>query len=113
MDVFCQGQHTDVMAWTFQVILALYGSKCRRCGTPQYPPQRICVNPDCGVVDEMEDYRFSDKRGVVFSYTADHAASSVDPPLLYGVIDSTVEADLSLSSLIVNVAHLRWVCRWK
>jgi len=70
-----------------RAILALYGSKCKRCGTPQYPPQRICVNPDCGAVNEMEDYCFSDKRGVVFSYTADHVASSVDPPLLYGMID--------------------------
>jgi len=70
-----------------KVILALYGSKCKRCGTPQYPPQRICVNPECGAVDEMEDYSFSDKRGVLFSYTADHVASSIDPPLLYGMID--------------------------
>lgn len=70
-----------------KAVLALYGSKCQRCGTPQYPPQRICVNPDCGAVDEMEDYCFSDKKGVVFSYTADHVASSIDPPLLYGMID--------------------------
>jgi hydroxymethylglutaryl-CoA synthase len=70
-----------------KTVLALYGSKCQRCGTPQYPPQRICVNPDCGAVDEMEDYCFSDKKGVVFSYTADHVASSIDPPLLYGMID--------------------------
>jgi 3-hydroxy-3-methylglutaryl CoA synthase/uncharacterized OB-fold protein len=70
-----------------KTVLALHGSKCQRCGTPQYPPQRICVNPDCGAVDEMEDYCFSDKRGVVFSYTADHVASPIDPPLLYGLID--------------------------
>lgn len=70
-----------------KVILALYGSKCQRCGTPQYPPQRICVNPDCGAVDEMEDYCFSDKRGVLFSYTADYVASSIDPPLLFGMVD--------------------------
>jgi uncharacterized OB-fold protein len=70
-----------------KTVLALYGSKCKRCGTPQYPPQKICVNPDCGAVDEMKDYRFSDKRGVVFSHTADHVASSIDPPLLYGMID--------------------------
>ncbi|MGD9117531.1 MAG: OB-fold domain-containing protein [Dehalococcoidia bacterium] len=70
-----------------KAVLALHGSKCQRCGTPQYPPQRICVNPACGAVDEMEDYCFSDKRGVVFSYTADHVASSINPPLLYGVID--------------------------
>jgi hydroxymethylglutaryl-CoA synthase len=76
------------LAWRERkVILALYGSRCRRCGTSQYPPQRICVNPDCKAVDEMEDYRFSDKRGTLFSYTADHVASSIDPPLLYGMID--------------------------
>jgi uncharacterized OB-fold protein len=67
--------------------LALFGSRCKHCGTPQYPPQRICVNPDCGAVDEKEDYCFSDKRAVLFSYTADHMASSVNPPLIYGVID--------------------------
>lgn len=70
-----------------KAILALGGSQCRRCGTPQYPPQRICVNPDCGAVDEMDDYRFSDKRGTLFSYTEDHTASSINPPLLYGMVD--------------------------
>lgn len=70
-----------------KVILSLYGSKCRRCGTPQYPDQRICVNPDCGAVDEMEEYRFADKRGRLFSYTSDSLAFSVSPPEMYGVID--------------------------
>jgi hydroxymethylglutaryl-CoA synthase len=70
-----------------KAILALYGSVCKRCGTPQYPPQRICVNPACGAVDEMEDYRFADKRGTLFSYTADYMTPSLDSPLLYGMID--------------------------
>ncbi len=70
-----------------KVILALYGSKCRRCGTPQYPDQRICVNPDCGAVDEMEAYRFADKSGRLFSYTSDSLAFSVSPPEMYGVVD--------------------------
>jgi 3-hydroxy-3-methylglutaryl CoA synthase len=70
-----------------KVILALYGSKCKRCGTPQYPDQRICVNPDCGAVDEMEEYRFADKKARLFSYTSDSLAFSVSPPELYGVID--------------------------
>jgi 3-hydroxy-3-methylglutaryl CoA synthase len=70
-----------------KVILALYGSKCRRCGTPQYPDQRICVNPDCGAVDEMEEYRFADKKARLFSYTSDSLAFSVSPPEMYGVID--------------------------
>jgi hydroxymethylglutaryl-CoA synthase len=68
-------------------ILSLCGSKCKRCGTPQYPAQRICVNPDCGAVDEMETYRFSDKKGVLFTYTGDNLAASIDPPAIYGFVD--------------------------
>jgi hydroxymethylglutaryl-CoA synthase len=70
-----------------QLILSLCGSKCKRCGTPQYPTQRICVNPDCGAVDEMENYRFSDKKGVIFTYTGDNLAASIDPPAIYGFVD--------------------------
>ena len=70
-----------------KTILALYGSKCKRCGTPQYPRQRICVNPACGAVDEMEDYRFSDKRATLFSYTEDYVSSLLNPPLIYGLLD--------------------------
>jgi hypothetical protein len=33
-------------------VLALCGSKCKRCGTPQYPYQRVCVKPGCGAIDE-------------------------------------------------------------
>jgi uncharacterized OB-fold protein len=70
-----------------RAILALYGSKCKRCGTPQYPPQRVCVRPDCGAIDEMEDYRFSDKKGHLFTYTGDSLAFSTSPPAIYGMID--------------------------
>ena len=70
-----------------KVILSLCGSKCTKCGTPQYPYQRVCVNPDCGAIDQMEEYRFSDKRGVVFTYTGDNLAASIDPPSVYGLVD--------------------------
>jgi len=70
-----------------RAVLALYGSKCKRCGTPQYPPQRVCVRPDCGAIDEMEDYRFSDKKGHLFTYTGDSLAFSTSPPAIYGMID--------------------------
>ena len=68
-------------------ILALCGSRCKRCGTPQYPPQRVCVKPDCGATDEMEPYRFSDKKGRLFTYTGDNLAFSPSPPQVYGMID--------------------------
>ena len=70
-----------------KTILTLCGTKCKRCGTPQYPAQRICVNPDCGAIDEMEEYRFSDKKCKLFSYTMDSLAFSASPPEMYGVVD--------------------------
>ena len=68
-------------------ILGLCGTRCRKCGTPQYPAQRVCVNPDCGAIDEMENYRFSDKKGAVFSFTGDLLAFTPNPPGIYAVID--------------------------
>jgi hydroxymethylglutaryl-CoA synthase len=70
-----------------KAVLSLVGSKCKKCGTPQYPYQRVCVNPDCGAIDQMEDYRFSDKKAVIFTYTGDNLAASIDPPLVYGLVD--------------------------
>lgn len=68
-------------------ILALCGVRCKKCGTPQYPVQRVCVKPSCGAIDEMEDYRFSDKKGSLFTYTGDSLAFSPNPPAIYGMVD--------------------------
>jgi len=70
-----------------KMILGLVGSKCRRCGTPQYPPQEICANPSCGTMDEMDEYGFSDKRGMLFTYTGDILAFCPSPPAMYGMVD--------------------------
>jgi hydroxymethylglutaryl-CoA synthase len=70
-----------------QTVLGLCGAICKRCGTPQYPYNRVCVKPDCGAIDEMEYYRFSDKRGKLFTYTGDNLAFTPNPPQIYGVID--------------------------
>lgn len=66
-------------------IYALHGTRCKKCGTPQYPPQRICVN--CQTTDQMEDYSFADKNATLFSFTIDHASPTVNPPLTYGYVD--------------------------
>lgn len=68
-------------------VLGLVGVRCLRCGTPQFPAQRVCVNPECGAVDRMEDYRFADKKGFLFTYTADRLAASLNPPAIYGIVD--------------------------
>jgi hydroxymethylglutaryl-CoA synthase len=67
-------------------VLGLWGTRCRRCGTPQYPAQRVCVHPDCSAVDEMEPYRFSDRTGRIASYTGDMLAASSHPPAVYGQV---------------------------
>lgn len=69
-----------------KTVLGLEGSLCKRCGTPQYPPQKICINPQCQG-DKMVPYRFADKKGYIFSYTADNLAYSPDPPAVYGIVD--------------------------
>ncbi len=68
-------------------VLGLWGTKCKECGTPQIPPQRICVNPACGAVDKMEPIRFSDKTGTISSFTGDNLAASYDPPSIYGQVE--------------------------
>lgn len=68
-------------------VLGLYGSYCKSCGTPQYPVQRVCAKPDCGAIDEMTPYRFSDKLGSLFTYTGDNLAFSPNPPAIYGFVD--------------------------
>ena len=70
-----------------KVFLGLWGSKCKKCGTPLFPIQRVCVNPDCGAIDEMEDYCFADRKATLFTYTADLLAYSINPPAIYGVLD--------------------------
>ena len=65
--------------------LGFYGSKCRKCGTPQFPQQRICV--ECQAKDEMDDYRFVGRKAIVSNYTIDYLAFSPAPPTLIGVID--------------------------
>jgi len=76
------------LAWSIRESLtSLIGCKCKVCGTPQFPKRRVCLNPECDAVDQMEDYCFSDKKGKLVSYTGDNLAASFDPPMIYGMVD--------------------------
>jgi 3-hydroxy-3-methylglutaryl CoA synthase len=73
-------------------LLGLWGIKCRQCKTPQYDnggitttPIRVCAV--CGAVDDFDDYDFSRKKAVVFSYTQDQLAPAPDPPSSVVLID--------------------------
>jgi hydroxymethylglutaryl-CoA synthase len=73
------------------IILGLWGVRCKVCGTPQYSqgasttPIRICVK--CQAKDQFEDYKFADKKGKIFSFTQDNLIDHLDPPLTLTVVD--------------------------
>ena len=66
-------------------ILPFYGSKCTRCGTVQYPPQRVCTH--CQSKDTFEAYKLSDKPGHIFTYAVDQLSWGKERPLLVGIVD--------------------------
>ncbi len=70
-----------------KMILGFVGAKCAKCGTPQFPPQPMCVNPDCNEVGCFEEYEFADKSGFIQMFTGDLLSPSVDPPAVYGLVD--------------------------
>ena len=65
--------------------LSFAGSRCRRCETGHLPPQRVCVA--CGAIDEMRSERFADKSCRIATYTLDHLAYSLQPPVVAAVVD--------------------------
>lgn len=65
--------------------LALYGVKCRQCGTVQYPVQRICM--ECRAKDDFEYHPFAGKQGKVATFSHDNLAVSPDPPSTVAAID--------------------------
>jgi 3-hydroxy-3-methylglutaryl CoA synthase len=72
-----------------KTIYALYGMKCKKCGTPQInqigQTPRVCVA--CQAKDEFEPYKFSDKKGKIFTYSVDQLMPTLNPPGVSGVID--------------------------
>jgi len=89
------GLRSEEQRWTrwslmwrlHKAMLGLTGSRCKGCGEPQFPPQRICVNPKCGIVDESEPVVLSDKGGTIFSFTSDMLSATINPPAMYGAVN--------------------------
>jgi len=87
---------------------ALYGCKCTECGTPQFPPTRVCVQ--CQTIDKMEKYKFYGKRAIVATFAFDFLALSADPPNVVVVLDFegggrifTTLVDCDLDTVKVNM----------
>lgn len=56
-------------------IYPLHGSKCKSCGTVQYPPQRVCAK--CHTKDNFEEVRLSDKKATLHSFSREPATGQL------------------------------------
>jgi uncharacterized OB-fold protein len=63
----------------------LVGSRCTACGTPVFPPQRVCVH--CHAIDQMEPYRFLGKKASIRTFTMDGVSLSLDAPNILVVVE--------------------------
>lgn len=60
-------------------------SRCLECGFMHLPPTRVCLS--CRSIDRMAAQRLADVRGTVATYTVDHLAFSLSPPMVGAVVD--------------------------
>jgi uncharacterized OB-fold protein len=60
-------------------------SRCDVCGFRHLPPTRVCLK--CKAIDQMTFERLADVRGRVATYTVDHLAYSLSPPVVGVVVD--------------------------
>jgi 3-hydroxy-3-methylglutaryl CoA synthase len=65
--------------------LVLNGTRCRECGTPQYPPQRVCMV--CKAKDEMDPYNFNRVPAKVATFSNDYIMETLDSPVTTTAVD--------------------------
>jgi 3-hydroxy-3-methylglutaryl CoA synthase len=65
-------------------LLPLYGGRCPKCGTVQFPKHRVCI--ECSHPGGLEDVKLS-RRGRLFTFTNDYLFDSPDPPVSHAVVD--------------------------
>jgi len=61
------------------------GSRCQVCGFRHMPPTRACLN--CHAIDQMQPERLADVGGTVATFTIDHLAFSLSPPVVGVIVD--------------------------
>jgi 3-hydroxy-3-methylglutaryl CoA synthase len=64
---------------------AFVGARCGACGTANLPPQRVCVS--CGAADQMQEEPYADSTCRITTFTLDHLAYSLQPPVVAAVVD--------------------------
>ena len=64
---------------------AFVGSRCLVCGFRHMPPTRACLS--CHAIDQMQAERLADVPGTVATFTIDHLAFSLSPPVVGVIVD--------------------------
>lgn len=64
---------------------AFVGSRCESCDAGHLPPQRVCVR--CAAVDQMRAEPFADTPCKITTFTLDHLAYTLQPPVVAAVVD--------------------------
>lgn len=83
------------------------GGRCRRCGTVQFPPSRLCVNPECRAADTQAPYRLADSGGRVKTFTEDWQAYAARPPYVYGNIEFAEGGNLLMEITDIDSGELQ------
>ena len=65
--------------------MRLVGTQCTPCGKVHAPPQRVCMS--CGATDEMQEHSLADLSAIIATYTIDHLAYSLAPPVVVAIVD--------------------------
>jgi hydroxymethylglutaryl-CoA synthase len=60
-------------------------SRCTVCGFRHMPPTRACLS--CKAIDQMQPERLADVPGTVATFTIDHLAYSLSPPVIGVIVD--------------------------
>jgi uncharacterized OB-fold protein len=60
-------------------------SRCLVCGFRHMPPTRVCL--ECKAIDQMQPERLADVKGTVATFTIDHLAYSLSPPVIGVIVD--------------------------
>ena len=64
---------------------AFAASTCTACGFRHMPPTRACLS--CRAIDQMRPERLADVGGTVATFTIDHLAFSLSPPVIGVIVD--------------------------
>jgi hydroxymethylglutaryl-CoA synthase len=64
---------------------AFAASRCQVCGFRHLPPTRVCL--ECHAIDQMQPERLADVLGTVATFTIDHLAFSLSPPVVGVIVD--------------------------